>query len=277
MSQFEIVEQYLTNRMDDAAKAAFEQQMQADPQLKAEVNFQKTIIEGVKSARVAELKAMLNNVPVGGAYSALTGKIALATISVGILGTALYFGLRSTPTEEIKSQPAETVTEQPVTPVQEPETTSIAETEKEKPKTEPAAKQEKPSSIKKMTDGKVAIPKVEVMDLTKDLEDSSEEVNSPKPTTKPSVSASTVEVELNNTDKNYSFHYQFANGKLVLYGPFDASLYEIIEINGGTHTLFLYYKDSYYHLDQRDENVVPLIMIRDVLLLKKLDKYRKKN
>ena len=81
MSQFDLIEDYLTNRLDENARATFETQMNADPELRAEVGLQKGIIEGVKSARAAELKAMLNNVPVGGATTALTGKIVIATIS----------------------------------------------------------------------------------------------------------------------------------------------------------------------------------------------------
>ncbi len=115
------------------------------------------------------------------------------------------------------------------------------------------------------------------MDLTQDLEDNTSYENVQKPSTQPTVSASTIEVELDNTNTTYPFHYQFKNEKLVLYGPFDSSLYEIIEINGGTHTLFMYYKNSYYHLDEKEKNIVPLIMIRDLALLDKLEEYRNKN
>ncbi|MEQ9412302.1 MAG: hypothetical protein RIF39_00655, partial [Cyclobacteriaceae bacterium] len=93
----------------------------------------------------------------------------------------------------------------------------------------------------------------------------------------PTISASSVEVELVNGNKNYSFHYQFKDSRLALYGPFDSSLYEIIELNGTVHSIFLYYNDSYYHLDETEHKIVPLIMIRDTELLGKLEKYRKKN
>lgn len=281
MSQFELVEDYLTHRMDDGARSAFEEQMNADPQLKAEVNLQKGIIEGVKSARAAELKAMLNNVPVGGASSAITGKIAIATISAGILGTVLYFGFKPGAPEDTIAPTEEITTEQPLTPsVETPkeQIESIAESvdvqpaEPEKKEKNTSPKEVKPKKIEKVTP-----PSIDVMDFTEDVNSSKEEVAAPRSTNKPTLSASSIEVEFDNSNKNYSFHYQFKDSRLALYGPFDSSLYEIIELNGTVHSVFLYYNDSYYHLDEKEHEIVPLIMIRDTELLRKLEEYRNKN
>lgn len=275
MSQFELVEDYLTNRLDDGGKRAFEQQMETDPLLKAEVNLQKEIIEGVKSARAAELKSMLNNVPIGGAPSALVGKVVLGTISAGIIGTALYFSLNTSTTESTPLNQPEQSIEQPVTPEQE----TITETPTETVEQNIAEENNKPTKApeKKKTEQKSVAPKIEVMDPTSDLDSNSESGVAPNAGDKPSVSAHGVEVELDSSNKTYSFHYQFSHDKLVLYGPFDASLYEVIEINGDIHSLFLFYKKSYYRLDENEHNVVPLIMIRDKVLLEKLEKYRNKN
>lgn len=279
MSQFELVEDYLTNRLDDGARSAFEEQMNTDPQLKAEVNLQQGIIEGVKSARAAELKAMLNNVPVGGVSSAITAKVAIATISAGILGTILYFGLQSTPATDQLTPIDEITTEQPLTPVEQPREQAETITESiEEPKVEQEKKQSAPSeAINPKKEVKANPPQIDVVDLTEDVNDNREETTPPTPTNKPMLSASTVEVELDDSNKNYSFHYQFKDSRLALYGPFDSSLYEIIELNGAVHSIFLYYKDSYYHLDEREHQIVPLIMIRDTTLLKMLEEYRKKN
>ncbi|MEP2667429.1 MAG: hypothetical protein ABJH04_00455 [Cyclobacteriaceae bacterium] len=282
MSQFDLVEDYLTQRMDDGARSAFEEQMNADPQLKAEVNLQKGIIEGVKSARAAELKAMLNNVPVGGASSAITGKIAIATISAGILGTILYFGLKPTATEEINTPTEKITTEQPQTPTIETPAEQI-ETIAESIDAQPVESEKmedntsevvKPKKIEKATP-----PNIDVLDLTEDINDNDnkEEAVAPKSANKPTLSASSIEVELDDSNKTYSFHYQFKDSRLALYGPFDSSLYEIIELNGTVHSVFLYYNNSYYHLDEKEHGITPLIMIRDSELLRKLEEYRKKN
>jgi len=279
MSQIELIEDYLTNRLDEGAKSAFEQQIAADPQLKAEVNLQREIIESVKQARISELKAMLNNVPIGGGASLTIGKVALATLSAGLVGTFLYFALNTEPSKDI-AEPTETiVAEEQVVPAEQPEETQPPAEESQSvlnPESEKETTKRSSSEVKKMTSPKPMSPKIEVLDLTGDVDTNSQLSEPPKPSSSPTVSASSIEVETDNSNKNYPFHYQFKEGKLLLYGPFDESLYEIIEINGGTHTLFLYYKNSYYSLSEEEHQVVPLIMIRDLELLRMLDKYRGK-
>ena len=98
MSNFELIDDYLTNRLEEQERVSFEQRLGSDPALKADVDLQKHIVEGVKKARAAELKAMLNNVPVGGGFSSgpRAGKIAAGVVAVGIVATSLYFYLKPT-------------------------------------------------------------------------------------------------------------------------------------------------------------------------------------
>ena len=63
MTNFELIDEYLTNRLTESEKVAFEQQVASDPSLKADVELQINILEGIKSLRASELIAMLNNVP----------------------------------------------------------------------------------------------------------------------------------------------------------------------------------------------------------------------
>ncbi|MEQ8302655.1 MAG: hypothetical protein RIB47_04630 [Cyclobacteriaceae bacterium] len=275
MSQFDLIEKYVTNNLNEAERLSFEQEMKGDAQLRSEVKLQQDIIEGVKQARVAELKAMLNNVPISGGYSLATGKIALATLTVGIIGAALYFTMRTENvepqevTQDIKveqSVPAE-ITE--IAPVEEsnpePEVTS---TEAEATSNIPTTAKNNPAPKERST------PNVSVMDPTEELTSKTEEAIANEVNTRSEISASSIEVETQSGNKDYPFHYQYAKGKLHLFGPFDAGLYEIIEINGGSHTIFLYYKEAYYHLDQRESKIVPLIQIRDAELLSRLDQFR---
>lgn len=269
MSQFELIEDYLTNRLDDGARNTFEQRMQADPQLKSEVDLQQGIIEGIKSARTAELKAMLNNVPIGGGTgSAVAGKVVLAAITAGIIGTALYFGFRS---DQIEQEIAETAIEETIVPA--PELETVEETVPEE--TQEVSKQPI-EQVKTKSEVKSSAPKIDVMDLTEEMNDSMKETTIPKAINQPTVSTSSIEVNTDDSNSVYSFHYQFKDDKLVLYGPFDSSLYEILEINGSTHTVFLYYKKSYYRLDELEKEITPLIMIRDFELLGKLETFRNK-
>ncbi len=114
-----------------------------------------------------------------------------------------------------------------------------------------------------------------------DVFDPSEETESPAatPETKTSesspLSKSSIVVETDNNNKKYNFHYQFKNGKLYLYGTFEKNLYEIMEFfSGNKRTVFLYYKDSYYLLNEENETIKPLAPINDPSLLKKLKDYR---
>ncbi len=275
MSQFDLIEKYVTKSLSEAERLSFEQEMKGNAQLRSEVQLQQEIIEGVKQARVAELKAMLNNVPISGGYSLTAGQIALATLTAGIIGAALYFTMRTESVEpqhvsqDIKVQqsvPSE-ITE--IAPVEEstpePEVTSA---EAEATSNIPATAKKNPAPKERST------PSVSVMDPTEELTSKTEEAIANEVNTRSEISASSIEVETQSGNKDYPFHYQYAKGKLHLFGPFDAGLYEIIEINGGSHTIFLYYKEAYYHLDQRESKIVPLIQIRDAELLNRLDQFR---
>lgn len=276
MSQFDLIDDYLTNRLNGGSKHLFEAQMEADPALKAEVDFQKSVIEGIKKARINELKAMMDNVPVGGA-SALTGKLALAALTVGIIATLTY--LRFNPSTENVSVPAPPQTQgatanEPTLP----ETTGQEEIKTgEKPseiKTTPKKVNEAAAGRKTITQS--APPKIDVVDPTEELHAAQQESSAAELLTKPLPMANPIEVAIDDTNKTYPFHYQFIADKLVLYGPFNSDLYEVIQINGATQTAFLYYKGKYYHLDEQESAITPLIMIRDNLLLAKLDQYRNK-
>src|SRR5258706_4733435 len=106
MSNFELIDDYLTNRLGEQERVSFEQRLGSDPALKADVDLQKHIVAGVKKTRAAELKAMLNNVPVGGGFSSgpMAGKIAAGVVAVGVAATSLYFFL--SPTGSPSREPA---------------------------------------------------------------------------------------------------------------------------------------------------------------------------
>ena len=270
-----MIEKYVTNRLSEAERLTFEQEMKGDAQLGSEVKLQQEIIEGVKQARITELKAMLNNVPISGGYALSAGKMALATLTAGIIGAALYFNLRTESVEhpeliqEAKVEqnvPAEiTQTE----PAEEPAPESEVTTSESKVITS-----EPTPAKKKLTPTEGSKPMVSVMDPTEELTSKTEEAIANDVNTRSEISASSIEVETESGNKDYPFHYQYAEGKLHLFGPFDTGLYEIIEINGGSHTIFLYYNGAYYHLDQRESKIAPLIQIRDTELLTRLDQYR---
>src|SRR5688572_12262913 len=93
---FELLDDYLTNRrMSEHDRSAFEQKLQADPDLQHEYALQKRLIQGIRDARVAELKSMLNQVsiPANTPGNTLATKIILGTVVTLIIAAATYWYL----------------------------------------------------------------------------------------------------------------------------------------------------------------------------------------
>ena len=127
MSNFELIDDYLANRLNEQDRKDFEHQLDGDPALKEEVDFQQQVVSGVRQARAIELKSMLNNIPVTGSFWS-GGKIAAAAVTVGLVATSLYFYQKEdeqliTPIEsvqqEISTPPSEHATEPDITPAAE--------------------------------------------------------------------------------------------------------------------------------------------------------------
>lgn len=281
MSNFELIDNYLTNRLSEPERAAFEQQLKSDPALKADVEFQATIVEGLKKARAAELKAMLNKVPVNSVpvqFSAL--KLASGLVGTAVLVSTIYLYFKEdnqpeipspTPTEDSIKQQEQTKEEVKAIEEVTNEDQSTEVNKKTSDKQELSAK-----AAEKITPTKsVTKPKLDVVDPSEDLTESTPTRETIEPP-KPGLATPAMEVEVDSASKKYSFHYQFVDGKVILFGPFDKSLYEILEINGGTHATFLFHKENYFTLDESKHEITPLEVIKDKALIKKLKEYRNK-
>src|SRR6185369_11440069 len=95
MENFELIDDYIRGRLEGQDKDAFEKQLQADPSLQGEVTLQQQLIEGIKKARISELKTMLSQVPVTGAMTAGAGlsavQIAAGVITSAVVATSTLF------------------------------------------------------------------------------------------------------------------------------------------------------------------------------------------
>lgn len=267
MTNFDKIDDYLANRLPAEERVAFEQELGGDPALKEEVEFQQQVINGVRQARMTELKQMLNQVPVGqGGWS--SGQIAAAVLSAGVVMTSLYFYFQEEPT----LPPAEIAKPETIIQPEKPANSPQAEPKEEAPApTNKEAKSNDSRQNKVVTP--VQKPAIEVVDPSSELTESEEPQTAPTPG-RSELSISKLDVMTSSEDKKHTFHYQFAEGKLLLFGPFDKSLYEILEINGDSHAVFLYYKENYYLLDEAETAITPLTPIRDGKLLQRLKEYR---
>ena len=273
MENFELIEKYLAGELTGADREAFEKQLQADNSLRGDVALQRQIVEGIKKARMSELKAFLNQVPVTPAMQGAASSVQIISgvVAVAALVTGTLFYIKPWQNEkpvvvsEKEVRPAEKITKPD-------ELTLNAKEEKTSAATVETNKEVKKSKAPVKT--KTTRPKIEVVDPTDELtqEPASQKGKTDNPQS--TVVTSRIAVETNTGNEKYSFHYHFSQGKLILYGNFDKGLYEILEVNGDNHSVFLYYKDIFYLLNEHQSAITPLTPIKDEELIRKLKAYR---
>ncbi|HEY9486743.1 MAG TPA: hypothetical protein VIQ51_00345 [Chryseosolibacter sp.] len=278
---FELLDDYLTHRMREQDRAAFEQKLQAEPDLQHEYALQKRVIQGIKDARVAELKSMLSNVsiPANGPVNAIASKILLGTVVTLMIAAAAYWYFKrdqireAQPAAQSEQQVVEAPQPETVSPLpdikeesQEPVASQKQAVETDKNQTSAGTEHRKPSFARKPDP--VAAPAI------KNKEKSTETVT-PEPEII-SGNASSLIVETDADNNRYTFHYQFKDGKLLLYGPMKDNEFEIIEFrNGETPATLLSYKNQYYLLEDAGNRINPLTPVTDEALIKRLEEYLK--
>jgi len=272
MEKYDLIDDYLANRLNEQDRKTFEQGMEGDPALKSEVEFHQQIVQGVKQARISELKTMLGNATISTPYWT-GGKLAASVITAGIIATGIYFYAfeedqpitsNETKQEEKKIEPALENNEVIVPSTSDEKKGDSVTIQKPKEKSN-TKKELKPSPVTK--------PDLQVVDPSSELTQTEEKTELTNPS-KTEIGPSKMEVAIAAPDKKHTFHYQFVEGKLLLYGPFDKNLYEILEIHGDGHAVFLFYKENYFLLDEKQSVITKLEAIRDGDLLKKLRQYR---
>lgn len=284
---FELLDDYLAGRLDGKEKLAFEDKLGTDPELKSEYELQQQLVNGVKNVRIAELKAIMNNVPVSalhGGETTVASKLAIWTVVVGLVVTGVYLYLDREKEEVAKPEmEVNQAAEQPVaTEDEKTDEDQQAEKSNEDPlvSSEDASSEQKPSQLPKAAKGrseeKALEPAIDVFDPT---EEATEDLSTPLDgeSKAPTLSQNpSLAVEIDSKNKKYDFHYQFKGGKLMLYGPFEQNLYEIMEFIGEEkRTVFLYYQENFYLLKDDTDKLKPLGVIQDQALIRKLKEYRK--
>lgn len=287
MRNIDLIDDYLADRMSDAERNAFEQRLASDTELNREFNFHKDIVSSIKEVRKAELKSMLNSIPVGGSTGTfgtslkVAGALVAATITIGGFYLLLQDDKPEIEQQTVIEQPAETRENDFSPEVIEEE--AAPETPREE-KQEVAAEQEQKETVdpsatpRKLTPAEIQTPNL-VDDF--DSEGEAKEITEPPVFTETddftaeTLFDSNIEVVTDESKRRYQFHYQMKNDKLYLFGAFDKDLYEILEFNNAQgKTVILYYKDNYYLINNEQEEITPLKPIEDENLVNKLDKLR---
>lgn len=281
MKNIEKIAAYFENELSEAEKQDLLKELDSNPELKSEFDFQEQVIEGIKATRKAELKEMLNNVPVasvGTSSSSFLYKTLIGGAATIIVGSGIYWYYIGS------NEPSESVQEPVTIEYQEKESTveiddiiPVVE-DKELANSETIINTTKVVESAK-TSPKAATPTVDMPEMPTDSFDSQtlpeESLEVPKTIRNASVNLnSKIDVEV-KMKKKYNFHYQFVSGKLVLYGDFDDSLFEVLELNDEDESnLYLYYKSNYYYIKDKSGEIVELKEVKDKALIQKLASIR---
>ncbi|MEJ1241597.1 hypothetical protein WBG78_25845 [Chryseolinea sp. T2] len=292
--ELELLDDYLRNKLSAQDKSAFEELLKNEPGLQKELRVQQQVVNSLRNARAAELKRMLNNVPITAAPAETTGssmiaKVAAWMVVAGLVGGGLYvyFQSEDEPAQNISADspalsPAAVPSDKPGTSednkIQPPVSQSDVTNESEETAKLEAEKGANGQSAK-ATDS-VAPAARNVFEPTEESRPNASESSAASDSNKgvagvvstPSIA---IEAGINGNNGKYNFHYQFKDNKLYLYGVFEKNLYELMEFfSNNKRTLFLYYKDKYYLLDEDDSKIKRLSPISDPALVKKLKDYR---
>lgn len=276
---FEALDHYVGNRLNAQEKAAFEQQLANNAELQQALAVQEQIAGGLRKARAAELKQMLKNVPVSSLPSqpSLVGRVGLWAAAAGVVGSGLYFYFNQDDTKAVPASSPTTEIKQDVTAVEPTPQEEAVQVPAETPsntlkKTEPVA----PKTATDITEEKPAERNaIEVYEPGAETENGNASSATAEESPRSTSTRSTIVAETDATNKKYNFHYQFKEGKLFLYGTFEKNLYEIMEFFADNkRTMFLYYKDNYYLLNDENDKIKSLTAIKDPALVKRLNASR---
>ena len=300
--QEEVIAQYLTRRMSEVERVAFEQKISESPQLSQKIEFEKKIAQGIKNYKKGILKSRLDQLelsPSAVETTSIVTKTILAGITAVVIGGLSYFML--TPDEILVIENQETMigndgmtedenakisldidtTYAILSDKKEDERTSSITKYIENTRIKVSKKQSKKGSksdkVTLQSEVEVVLPDMDgtemyfdepfdsLQDFSDDLMKNQAQVNS--------VPELEIEIEMKRTKK---LKYIYVGEKLTLIGDFSASPYQIIEDNTIVEKkLYLYFEQEYYVLTVTSEKKA-LIPVKDMRLLDYLVDLRNK-
>ncbi|HYG39110.1 MAG TPA: hypothetical protein VD908_10835 [Cytophagales bacterium] len=280
----ELIESYLKGELSEAEKMAFEAQLEQDPLFKSELELQKDIVNSIKSYRKNQLKQRLNNIDVTATsfVNVAALKFAASLLVIGILSYGSYFFLFNNSEPETVTIKQEVKQEQKVEPAQTKEETVETVIKPEEIKPEIAIEESKPVEKKKPAikkESREIIISPNVIDSFEEDQAIVKNNNFDKAINNSASSADKItEIEILHEDvKGKDLKYKYLNKKLYLYGDFNDSPYELIELNSEMgKKLFLFHNNYYYQLNEDQVTIAPLNPMSDSLVIQELDSLKRK-
>jgi len=279
----ELLDDYLAGRMDADNRAAFQETMKGNTELQKEHSIQSNLIEGIRQARINELKVLLNSTPIPATSlgSSLVKAGAWVVVAAATL-TGAYFLFNNTETTTPVDVPVQSSQANDDTAVEDQATSAVPEASLSEQSTEQMTEEisepnKKGSPATKKTKP-VTKPDLTPYDPTLEQEANSipdEVIPAIEETQDDAVVSSSMEVQIDNSNRKLNFHYQFKDNRLILFGSFEKDLYTILEFfHENKRTIFLNYNSSYYLLDETSKTPTSLTAVTDPALLQKLREFK---
>lgn len=289
-----LVTKYLEGGMTGSEQYIFEDQLTSDPLLKTEFEHQNEIVNGLKEFRKTQLKTRLNNLTVGpGIIGVLSQSVSMKTLSYVVTsiligaGSYYYFNGPRKP-KAVNLSYVESRLDFLLPEIDYSnnavdlsykynQNTDLTEwiIEEETKKNGEAEEQTNKISLIDFS-----VPEVHDDVSTDDTPEPEQILEKAVARSESFVAAgefSKVDIE-NVVNNRYKFHYKLDNNKLYLYGKFEASPYEIIEINSfQSKKLFFYYNRNYFKLNQNVNDISPLLKIENPEIITELNILKKRN
>ncbi|MFK7952054.1 MAG: hypothetical protein AB8B73_04355 [Ekhidna sp.] len=267
----ELIDQYHSGNMSPEKMIDFEKQIEGNPELKAESNFQSDIINGLKEVRKAELKSRLNAIDLSPGWAEFAmqssliksfGGVAVATL----IGSGVYMLAEKQEIDTVHEIVVEVTEPQPlsifefslpVPNVPSPDTDDVSKNVVRESVEEPIVALNTTKTLSEEIIEKesgTAVPTFSAPDANLIEDENAFESSSLDEL--PNVTSAVdeeIEVTMENT-KSVDVRYKYYDGKLFLKGDFDRAPYEILEINSATgRRIFIQYLNKYYQVETTDK------------------------
>ena len=282
------LEAYFSGAMSETDRILFEGRVESNPELKAEFDRQNDIVEGLKAHRRAELKTRLNNISVeptligtlmqGSMMKSLTYGLTAVMVATG---GYFFYNTESAIQYHIESLNAKShyITESALNPSVQSLDYRFEGNLQMLDYVEAAPVMKKREIAKEITSPKQQIV-FEVPEVRPTQEESFDGVDVDLTAMERIEEVSGIsEVDKVNIQtihsRKYNFHYRLEDNRLFLYGKFNESPYEIIEISTpGSKKLFFYYDGDFYQLRKNASSITPLSKIENRELIHELDELK---
>lgn len=295
-NQQDLIDSYLRGELSGKDHATFEQQMDADPSFKEEVQFEQFVKNGISQYRKAELKGRLNAIDItpdvvgfGLGGNALI-KTMGGTLAAVVIGVVTYYGLSDSWSSdepvnftyidgkyypEPLDVPAITVpefVEAESDQVNSYNTLTVSKADVGIAKMKTPIKDELVAEVNELTEFVPTVTPPDLNDVASEEAINTESGSIPDVSVVDRVGSNTTPLDVQTINKKYeTIRYRYIDGKIYLYGDFGKQPYEIIEINkADERRIYVYFDFEYYTVNITDQ-VEELPLIRNEKLIEELE------